>query len=132
MGVAGQIAPYPPIGHEERIDLVMRDLMRHAARDALATLTGCDAVMAALRDRLPEPAICGYAPFSFQGARDDCEVWAEYASDGQIAAMLGACFERIGKGRLAIEDRKRLLVAIWNSLTPQDRKAFRDRVLAKE
>lgn len=119
------------IGAEERRGLVMMDLCRHARKDVRATLAGCDTVMAVLRDKLPEPMFRGSSPY-FTGQRDECELWAEFASDGQIAAMLAACLDRISGSRLILDDRKRLLVAVWNSLDPEDRRAFRDRVMPKD
>lgn len=116
---------------DERRDLVIRDLIRHARRDALATLQGCDLVMAGLRDKLPEPVFRGGAP-TVTSQRDECEFWAEFASDGQIAAMLVACLDRIGGTKAVLNDRKRLFVALWNGLPPEDRKAFRARVLTEK
>jgi len=116
---------------QERIELICRMLIVHARKDVVATLAAVDAVVAALRDRLPEPVFAGGAPH-FAGQRAECEAWAEFASDGQIAAMLAACLDRIAGTQLLVKDRKRLLVACWNSLTPDDRKAFRDRVMPKD
>lgn len=118
------------IGTDERRELVIRDLLRHARRDVRATLQGCDLVMGALRDKLPEPVFRGGAP-TVTSQRDECEFWAEFASDGQIAAMLVACLDRIGGTRAVLTDRKRLFVALWNGLPPEDRKAFRARVLTE-
>ncbi|MFN7224456.1 MAG: hypothetical protein ACK4MS_10595 [Paracoccaceae bacterium] len=117
--------------HDLRRHLVITDLCRHARRDVRATLQGCDALMAVLRDKLPEPVFMGASPY-FTGQRAECDHWAEFASDGQVAAMLGACLDRIADTRLVVDDRKRLLVAVWNSLTPDDRRAFRDRVMPKD
>jgi hypothetical protein len=119
------------IDTEERRRLVITDLCRHARRDAVATLQGCDAVTAALRDKLPEPLFRGGAPF-FTGQREECDVWAEFASDGQIAAMLSACLDRIGGTPPLMADRKRLFVALWNGFPPAERKAFRDRVMLSD
>jgi hypothetical protein len=116
---------------EDLHDALFETLRRGAAADAQVVLEVCDGVMGLLRDKLPEPMFTGSSPY-FTGQRSECELWAEFASDGQIAAMLAACMDRIGGTRLLIEDRKRLLVAVWNSLTPEDRKAFRDRVMPKD
>lgn len=114
-----------------RARVVWQGLQHHAQRDPVAVVAACDDALSILRGELPEPVFAGGAPY-FTGQREECERWAEWASDGQIAAMLGACLARIGGTRLVVEDRKRLMVAIWNSLTADDRKAFRDRVMAKE
>lgn len=119
------------ISRAERTRLVEQDLMRHARKDVFATLAGCDAVMAALRDRLPAPQFDSAAP-AFTSLRADAEVWAEYASDGQIAAMMEACLGRIGGARVALADRKRLFVALWNGLPPEEKRAFSDKVMKKE
>lgn len=110
---------------------VQQLLLHYGQKDVVAVLRACDDVAFALRDKLPEPVFNGAAPY-FSSQREEAELWAQFASDGQIAAMLGACFDRIGGTRLAVDDRKRLLVAIWNSLTADDRKAFRDRVMNRE
>jgi len=128
---------FPPalmsaISAAERTRLVEQDLIRHARKDALATLAGCDAFVSALRDRLPEPQFSQAAPYAFGDAKTDCDVWADYASDGQIAAMLEACLARIGGARVAVADRKRLMVALWNGLSPEDRRAFSEKVMKKE
>jgi hypothetical protein len=128
---------FPPalmsaISAAERTRLVEQDLTRHARKDALATLAGCDVFIEAMRCRLPELQFSEAAPYSFLGARGDCAVWAEYASDGQIAWMLETCLQRIGGARVRVADRKRLMVALWNGLPPEDRRAFSEKVMKKE
>lgn len=120
-----------PIRTEERARLILRDLARHAGKDALAVLAACDRIAEALRDRLPAPVYEAAAP-SFGSAREDAAIWADVASDGQVAAMLIACLDRIGGRPVAIADRKRLLVAVWNGLPASDRRAFVARVAAEK
>ena len=115
----------------ERAATVWRMLQVHARKDAISVAAACDDALSILRDKLPEPVFAGAAPY-FTSQREECAMWAEFASDGQIAAMLAVCLDRIGGTRLLLDDRKRLLVAVWNSLTPDDRKAFRDRVMPKD
>lgn len=99
-----------------------------AAVDALAVTCACDAILQGLRGRLPEPAFSAAAPF-FTGADHEARMWTEFASDGQLAAMLGAIFDRLSEGRpIAMSDRKRLLVAVWNSLPADDKRAFAARI----
>lgn len=119
------------ISQAERVRLIDLTLINHARRDVWATLSACDALMAALRDRLPAPVFADAAP-NFASLRADCEVWADYASDGQIAAMMEACLGRIGGARVALADRKRLFVALWNGLPPEEKRAFSDKVMKKE
>lgn len=58
----------------------------------------------------------------------EADWWADVAPDSAVSAMLVACLKRITLGRmiLAPNARKRALVAIWNSLPPEDRSAFLD------
>lgn len=104
-----------------------RDICDAAAVDAIAALTACDCAMEGLRSRLPEPVFEAGAPFQVETTAD-IRVWAEFASQGQIAAMLAACMDRIGKADVILEDRKRLLVAVWNTMPPDAKRAFLARV----
>ena len=96
----------------------------------MAVVAACDLALQRIQDRLPPPEFGGAAPF-WSESRYEAEQWAEYASDAQIAAMMAACLNRIGGARLVANERKRLMVALWNSLNPEDRQAFREKVAGK-
>lgn len=82
-----------------------------AAADAFLDLTAPD-----------HPSV---APFTGE-AQAEADWWADCAAGTQVAAMLAACLKRLARGQmiLAINARKRAMVEIWNSLSPEDRAAF--------
>lgn len=121
----------PPISASEaRADRIYQALCEQASIDAVAVVAACDTALQGLQDRLPEPVFYGAGPFWSMTVRDAAS-WAEYASEGQVIAMMIACLDRIGGAKVALQDRKRLLVAIWNTLPPEDRQAFREKVAGK-
>jgi hypothetical protein len=65
------------------------------------------------------------APF-LGTAQSEADWWADCATGQQVTAMLTACLKRMVLGQmvLALNARKRAMVAIWNSLPSQDRAAF--------
>lgn len=85
-------------------------------------VAAADAFLEATARDLPEAT-----PFWGNEARE-AEWWAEFATAPAIAAMLSACLKRIVHGQMpmAPNARKRAMVAIWNSLPPEDRTAFLD------
>lgn len=58
----------------------------------------------------------------------EADWWADCAPDSAVSAMLVACLKRMALGQMPIppKARKRALVAIWNTLSPEDRTAFLD------
>ena len=62
----------------------------------------------------------------FEGAQDEADWWAEFATGTMVAAMLSACLKRLAMGRMVMAPnaRKRALVAIWNTLDEKDRASF--------
>lgn len=62
------------------------------------------------------------------GLNEDAALWADCASPHEIAAYMAAGLSRIDKKTFARNTRKRLIVAIWNSLPQEDRTGFLDYV----
>lgn len=60
--------------------------------------------------------------------QQEADWWADVAPDSAVSAMLVACLKRFTVGNMPMppKARKRALVAIWNSLSPEDRTAFLD------
>ena len=53
--------------------------------------------------------------------------WADWATSHELVTMAAACLARIERDRLkvsGVNQRKRIMVAIWNSLDEKDRAAF--------
>jgi hypothetical protein len=99
---------------------------RMARRDLAATVTVLDFFLAELSPRFPD-----LAPW-LASLRADADFWCDCAGKEQLAAMAAACLAAIPHRDFAIRTRKQLLVALWNSLEPDDRRAFRDRVMKGE
>lgn len=55
-------------------------------------------------------------------------IWADCATPHEIATYLAAGLARIDRRAFARNTRKKILVALWNSLPPEDRAAFLDYV----
>ena len=64
----------------------------------------------------------GYTAFG--DIRADAEFWADCAHPAELAAYFGASLKRLGRTPLGIVARKRLLVALWESLSDANRAAF--------
>lgn len=62
------------------------------------------------------------------GMREAATDWAETASPAEIEAITAAGFKAIGRNAFALSARKRLMVMLWNSLAPEDRAAFLDKM----
>ena len=52
--------------------------------------------------------------------------WADCATPHELATYLAAGLAKVDRRSFGRSTRKRLLVAIWNSLPPEDRTAFLD------
>lgn len=85
-------------------------------------IAAADAFLEATAREMPDAAA-----YWAQEARE-AEWWAEFATAPAVAAMLAACLKRIVHGQIPMAPiaRKKALVAIWNSLPPEDRTAFLD------
>jgi hypothetical protein len=64
----------------------------------------------------------------FTGDSAEVDWWASTASDTALSLMLVACLKRAAMGQMPmpVNARKRILVAIWNTLGPAERGAFLD------
>lgn len=56
--------------------------------------------------------------------RDTARWWSEWAHPLEIEATVAAGLRKLGRAPLGIHARKRLVVALWCSLTDSDRAAF--------
>lgn len=52
--------------------------------------------------------------------------WADCATPDELATYLAAALAKIDRRAFARTTRKRILVALWNSLPPEDKAAFID------
>lgn len=53
-------------------------------------------------------------------------IWADCATPHEVATYTAALLAKINRRAFARNTRKRLIVALWNSLPPEDRTAFLD------
>lgn len=117
--------PPPPIDLDafvarEQAMICLRALMAVHERNPQAAVAVADAFL-----DLTAPDDPTLAPFSHM-LQAEADWWADCAPGTQVAAMLAACLKRLARGQmiLAINARKRAMVEIWNSLSPEDRAAF--------
>lgn len=68
------------------------------------------------------PVLPDLAP-TWGGVGRECAEWVEWATPAQVMQMLAACLTRVGD-KAPVNPRKAALVALWNSLGPEDRAAF--------
>jgi hypothetical protein len=110
-----------PISNEKRVaQSVLNCLLAlHCASPAVSVAVA-DAFLEQVAPAWPE---C--APL-FSALQTEADWWADCAPDTAAASMLQACLKRIAIGQmpLAINARKRAMVAIWNTLGEKDRAAF--------
>lgn len=80
------------------------------------------AMLAALLDDLGagSPSV----PLLMDRVRDDAQFWAECATPIEVEAYTAAGLQAISRGAFCIAARKRLLIALWNSMTPADKRSF--------
>lgn len=57
-------------------------------------------------------------------ARDDARWWADYATPVEVEAYTAAGLQAISRGGFCIAARKRLLIMLWNSMSPDDKRGF--------
>lgn len=60
--------------------------------------------------------------------REDADWWADVATPQEIEAVVAAGLRRIDRALFAQAARKRLFVALWDSMPQADRRAFLRRV----
>ncbi len=113
----------PESAREAHTGRIFQGLVKEAQEDPIATTAACDYLLEGIQSHLPAPEFGAASPF-WNTSRQACATWAEVASDGQIAAMLLACLERIGDRRILARDREKLIVALWQGLPPERRTAF--------
>lgn len=65
---------------------------------------------------------------AFGDLRADAEFWADCATPAEIEAVTAAGLRRIDRALFAEAARKRILVAMWESLPDPDRRTFLRRV----
>jgi len=112
-----------PISTEHQIARhLMAEMMQAYDYAPHVAIAAADAFLDATARDMPS-----VAPLYSQEA-GEAEWWAEFATGQALTVMLSACLKRIVKGQMPapISARKRALVAIWNSLPPEDRTAFLD------
>lgn len=66
--------------------------------------------------------------YPFSHIRDDAEWWADMATPAEIEAFVGAGLRRIERTQFAQAARKRIFVALWESMNDADRRRFVQRV----
>lgn len=64
----------------------------------------------------------------FGGVRADAEFWCDVATPAEIVAYTCAGLRRLGDVEMAAVTRKRLFVALWETMAEADRRAFVSRV----
>jgi hypothetical protein len=107
--------------HQVATHLLAEFMAAHSYAPHVA-IAAADAFLEATAPQMPEAAPLWTAEAG------EAEWWVEFASAQAVAAMLSACLKRLAKGQMlmAPNARKKALVAIWNSLPPEDRTAFLD------
>lgn len=105
---------------QEQAMVCLRALMAVHVRNPQAAVAVADAFL-----DLTAPDDPTLAPFAHM-LQAEADWWADCAPGTQVAAMLAACLKRLARGQMimAINARKRAMVEIWNSLSPEDRAAF--------
>ena len=98
-----------------------------ARKNAYAVLVACDTLIEFLGPELPAPEGDSVTPTWTRMARD-CEAWADCAPPGQVAAMMIACLKAMRGLDMGRNARNRQFVEHWNAMSPDDRKAFLDKV----
>lgn len=110
------------------INTIIDDERRMIGRHNLATaIAECDArdvahILAAALDDLGTgvPEVSNFT----SSLRSDAAAWADWASPPEIETVVAAGLRKLGKTALGIKTRKRMIVALWESLTDADRRAF--------
>jgi hypothetical protein len=108
-----------------------RDMVAVAALRALYRLAEMDnrAALEAAAGFLEE-AGAGSPELAFfaDNMRSDATFWADIASPAELEAYVGAGLRRMGTTAFAAETRKRLFVALWQSMPDTEKRAFLSRV----
>jgi len=65
---------------------------------------------------------------AFGDIREDAAFWADTATPAEVEAVVAAGLRRIERTQFAAAARKRLFVALWETMEADDRRAFLARV----
>lgn len=108
----------------ERQALIAEALIRRIEKAAEMDIDITVAVLCAAAEELGAgmPSLRDYRDRVAHGAG----IWADCATPHELATYLAAGLARIDRRAFARNTRKRLLVALWNSLPEEDRTAFLD------
>lgn len=108
----------------EIVDDERRMIGRHNLATAIAECDSRDVaqILAAALDDLGggAPEVSNFT----SSLREDAANWADWASPPELETVVAAGLRKIGKTALGIKARNRLIVALWESLTDGDRRAF--------
>ena len=113
---------------EARMSTVVRIRLADGLARAIAAAHPQDAVQimaAAMEDLGGDGPEYGWL---FETARREAELWAEMVSPIMLETHLAAILRMLPDRAFGLTARKRLLVALWGSLSPKDRHAFVARV----
>lgn len=97
--------------------------MQHADRGAIVADLG-EALCAAL-----ETVCAGMPDLPFpESSRAEAELWADSATPIELECYTAAALRRIARATFAPRARKRLFVALWESMDKAERRKFLSRV----
>lgn len=91
--------------------------MRCAEIDRPATVAVLSALIEDMGAGIPETPL-------LNSVRSEALFWADCASPVEIEAYTAAGLRAIDRGAFHVAARKRLLIALWNSLTAADKRGF--------
>lgn len=108
----------------ERQTLIAEALIKRIEKAAELDLDITVAVLCAAAEELGAgmPGLRDYRDRVAQGAG----IWVDCATPHELATYLAAGLAKVDRRAFARNTRKRLLVALWNSLPPEDKTAFLD------
>lgn len=120
---APQVAGAQALYHQRMIATHLEQAIAHAEAGAMVSELG-QAFCAAL------DTICAGAPdVPFPAAtRSDAALWADSATPVELECYAAAALDRIGRATFAPRARKRIFVAIWESMDKAERRKFLSRV----
>lgn len=116
----------------------------HHSDKAQMRIMRAGALMIALRDAHPDDAdqiICawlhgagdvaprtGFLDVELSAIVADAEMWAEAAPRVEIAAYVRSGMQKLAASALAAPMRRNLIALLWRGLSPDDKRAFIERV----
>lgn len=113
-----------PAYRMERQTMIAEALIKRIERSAELDHDITVAVLCAAAEEMGAgmPDLKDYRDHLAQGAG----IWADCATPHELATYMAAGLAKVDRRAFARNTRKRLLVALWNSLPPDDRTAFID------